>query len=385
MTYEFPDGFVAHSSTVGVGNHRLDLASVISTTPCSAAAMFTRSRFAGPSVQLSQSNMVNADRIRGVLAVSKNANVATGEEGAENARELLKTVSEKFALPRDSLLLASTGVIGRQYPMEGLRAHLAGLGPDSFDSSVDDFASAIMTTDTRPKIARTRIGDITIVGVAKGVGMIEPDMATMLAFILSDAQVERDALDEAFRHAVERTFNCLSIDSDTSTSDTAVVLANGSKGPVSIQAFANGLHRVCLDLTKQIAADGEGATKVIRVEVNGARDFAQARRVGKSIVNSPLVKTAVHGCDPNWGRVAMAIGKCWDEADIMPEKTSISFGAQEVYPGTLDEQLLSHVAEIMAGDEVVISVNLGIGFGEAVVFGCDLTEEYIRINADYTT
>ena len=140
-----------------------------------------------------------------------------------------------------------------------------------------------------------------------------------------------------------------------------------------------------MDLTKQIAADGEGATKVIRVEVKGARDFAQARRVGKAIVNSPLVKTAVHGCDPNWGRVAMAIGKCWDEADILPAKTSISFGSAQVYPGTSDDQVLSYVANIMAEKEVPIAVNLGIGLGEAVVFGCDLTEEYIRINADYTT
>ena len=385
MEHEFPVGYKAHCSSIQVESHQLNFASVISTRPCSAAAMFTRSRFAGPSVQLSQANMANASQIRGVLAISKNANVATGEQGAQNAREVISTVSEKFAVPEDALLLASTGVIGRQYPMQEMRAHLAGLSPASLVATVDDFAYAIMTTDTLPKVATSNIGDITIVGVAKGVGMIEPDMATMLAFIFTDAEVERGALDQVFRHAVERTFNCLSIDSDTSTSDTAVVLANGAKGPVSRQAFAEGLHRVCLDLTEQIAADGEGATKVIRVEVKGARDFAQARRVGKAIVNSPLVKTAVHGCDPNWGRVAMAIGKCWDEADILPEKTSISFGSAQVYPGTSDDQVLSYVANIMAEKEVPIAVNLGIGLGEAVVFGCDLTEEYIRINADYTT
>ena len=385
MEHEFPVGYKAHCSSIQVESHQLNFASVISTRPCSAAAMFTRSRFAGPSVQLSQANMANASQIRGVLAISKNANVATGEQGAQNAREVISTVSEKFAVPEDALLLASTGVIGRQYPMQEMRAHLAGLSPASLVATVDDFAYAIMTTDTLPKVATSNIGDITIVGVAKGVGMIEPDMATMLAFIFTDAEVERDSLDQVFRHAVERTFNCLSIDSDTSTSDTAVVLANGAKGPVSRQAFAEGLHRVCLDLTKQIAADGEGATKVIRVEVKGARDFAQARRVGKAIVNSPLVKTAVHGCDPNWGRVAMAIGKCWDEADILPAKTSISFGSAQVYPGTSDDHVLSYVANIMAEKEVPIAVNLGIGLGEAVVFGCDLTEEYIRINADYTT
>ena len=287
MAHEFPSGYKAHCSSIEVEGHQLNFASVISTRPCSAAAMFTRSRFAGPSVHLSQANMANASQIRGVLAISKNANVATGEQGAENAREVISTLSEKFAVPEDSLLLASTGVIGRQYPMEEMRAHLAGLGPASLVATVDDFAYAIMTTDTLPKVATSNIGDITIVGVAKGVGMIEPDMATMLAFIFTDAEVERDSLDQVFRHAVERTFNCLSIDSDTSTSDTAVMLANGAKGPVSRKAFAEGLHRVCLDLTEQIAADGQGATKVIRVEVKGARDFAQARRVGKAIVNSP--------------------------------------------------------------------------------------------------
>ena len=385
MTYEFPLGYLAHSSSIGVENHQLHFACVISTRPCSAAAMFTRSRFAGPSVQLSQMNMANRDRIRGVVAISKNANVATGEQGSENAREVLIASSEKFAVPLDSLLLASTGVIGRQYPMDSIRQHIARLGPESLEATEDDFAHAIMTTDTRPKVASTRIEDKTIVGVAKRVGMIEPDMATMLAFIFADANVEQDVLDEVFRYAVERTFNCLSIDSDTSTSDTAVVLANGAKGPVSRQAFAEGLHSVCLDLTKQIAADREVATKVIKVDVRGARDFAQAKRVGKAIVNSPLVKTAVHGCDPNWGRVAMAIGKCWDEVDILPEKISISFGATQVFPGTLDERMLSQVADIMAGEEVVITVNLNIGCGEAVVWGCDLSEEYVRINADYTT
>ena len=238
MEHEFPVGYKAHCSSIQVESHQLNFASVISTRPCSAAAMFTRSRFAGPSVQLSQANMANASQIRGVLAISKNANVATGEQGAQNAREVISTVSEKFAVPEDALLLASTGVIGRQYPMQEMRAHLAGLSPASLVATVDDFAYAIMTTDTLPKVATSNIGDITIVGVAKGVGMIEPDMATMLAFIFTDAEVERGALDQVFRHAVERTFNCLSIDSDTSTSDTVVVLANGAKGPVSRQAFA---------------------------------------------------------------------------------------------------------------------------------------------------
>jgi glutamate N-acetyltransferase/amino-acid N-acetyltransferase len=239
-----------------------------------------------------------------------------------------------------------------------------------------------MTTDTRPKVARVRCGDATVVGIAKGVGMIEPNMATLLTFFCTDAELGRDDLGRVFRAAVDRTFNALSIDTDTSTSDTAAVFANGLAGPVDVDELGEAVYQAALQLVREIASDGEGATKLIEVRVAGARDDAQAKRVGKAVVNSPLVKTAVHGADPNWGRVAMAVGKCEDDLDIRPERVRIAFGDTEVYP---NEAPLDDVRGYLDSEEVVIGVDLGIGDGAFTVYGCDLTDGYIRINADYTT
>jgi glutamate N-acetyltransferase/amino-acid N-acetyltransferase len=184
---------------------------------------------------------------------------------------------------------------------------------------------------------------------------------------------------------VDRTFNAVSIDTDTSTSDTAALFANGLAGPVDLDEFADVLHRTALRLVREIARDGEGASKLIEVRVSGARDVAQAKRVGKTVVNSPLVKTAVHGADPNWGRVAMAIGKCEDDLDIVPEKVRIGFGDSQLYPGDPQPATLDALSGYLSGDEVVIQIDLGIADGSFTVYGCDLTEGYIRINADYTT
>jgi glutamate N-acetyltransferase/amino-acid N-acetyltransferase len=217
--------------------------------------------------------------------------------------------------------------------------------------------------------------------------MIEPNMATMIAVVLTDASVDGAELDRRFRAAVDSTLNCVSVDTDTSTSDTAVVLASGAAGPVDGDALGAALRDVLLSLTKQIARDGEGAEKLIEVVVDGARDRAQAKRVAKAIVNSPLVKTAVHGADPNWGRVAMAIGKCDgdEDQDIDPAHVTIRFGEQVVYPAPLDASSLEALAAYMAGDEVLIHVTLGTGAESCTVWGCDLTAGYIGINADYTT
>jgi glutamate N-acetyltransferase/amino-acid N-acetyltransferase len=228
-------------------------------------------------------------------------------------------------------------------------------------------------------------GPATVTGIAKGVGMIEPNMATLLTFFFTDAAVGREELDAIFGRVVSRTFNALSIDTDTSTSDTAAVFANGLAGPADPAELERVLGDVALRLVRMIARDGEGATKAIEVRVTGARDDAQAKRIGKSVVNSPLVKTAVHGADPNWGRVAMAIGKCEDEHDVDPDRVSITFGDVLLYPEPAGDKELEQAQEHLTQDEVVIAVDLGIGAGAFTVYGCDLTDGYIRINADYTT
>jgi glutamate N-acetyltransferase/amino-acid N-acetyltransferase len=242
-----------------------------------------------------------------------------------------------------------------------------------------------MTTDTVMKTASAQAGSARVVGVAKGVGMIEPDMATLITLMFTDAQVDPEQLDAIFRRVIDRTFNCVSIDTDTSTSDTAIVFANGAAGVVDLDAFESALHDVALSLTKQVARDGEGAETLVEVHVDGAAHAAQAKRVAKAIVNSPLVKTAVHGADPNWGRIAMAIGKATTDDEVDQRAVVIRFGPLEVYPSPLDDVGLASLATYMRGDEVRIHVSLAAGDASSTVWGCDLTDGYVRINADYTT
>jgi glutamate N-acetyltransferase/amino-acid N-acetyltransferase len=221
--------------------------------------------------------------------------------------------------------------------------------------------------------------------MAKGVGMIEPDMATHISLLFTDAELSSGELDVVFRRVVDRTFNCVSIDTDTSTSDSSVIMASGAAGRVDEGAFETALEAVALDLTKQIARDGEGAHSLIEVHVDDARDVAQAKRVAKAVVNSPLVKTAVHGGDPNWGRVAMAIGKCSDDTDIDQDRVTIRFGTTEVYPTVLDDDALAALSDYMRSPDVRIHVSLTTGTDSATVWGCDLSDTYVRFNADYTT
>ncbi|HET6963279.1 MAG TPA: bifunctional glutamate N-acetyltransferase/amino-acid acetyltransferase ArgJ [Acidimicrobiales bacterium] len=379
-----PRGFIAHTAALGLRETGDDFALVVSTVPCASAGVFTRSLFAGPSVLISRPRAASG-RARAVAVVAKNANVANGEQGRRDAEEVSGLVAAAVGISPEEVVLASTGVIGRPYPMDRIRAGLRSLTADGSPVDAGAVAAAMMTTDTVAKTAVRTAGPARVVGVAKGVGMIEPDMATMLAFVFTDAAVEPPDLDRMWRRAVDSTFNCLSVDSDTSTSDTAVVLANGQAGPVPEAALSVALREVCLDLTLQLARDGEGATKLLTVSVRQARDERQARLVAKAIVNSPLVKTAVHGADPNWGRVAMAIGKCQEETDIDPERVVIRFGDVEAYPARPGPDGLAALAEVMAADHVEIDVELQTGAAEATVYGCDLSDGYVRINADYTT
>lgn len=387
MNLPLPAGFMAHAGHAGLRDHGDDVAVIVATGPTTSAAVFTKSLFAGPSVEISRARAATG-HARAVVVVARNANVATGNEGRLNALELTALVAAATGVPVEETLVASTGVIGRPYPMDLLRTHLGSLDhPGGFDAGAEEVARAMMTTDTHPKVALRQVGAARVVGMAKGVGMIEPDMATMLAIVVTDAAVDAPTLTRLWRRSVDETFNCLSIDTDTSTSDMALVMASGMAGPVADAALAVALRQVCLDLTLQLARDGEGATRLITVTARGARDGDQARRVAKAIVNSPLVKTAVHGADPNWGRVAMAIGKCSDDTDIHPDRVVIRFAGVEAYPSIPGPERLAGIAEAMHADHVDIDVDLGVSApgGESTVYGCDLSDGYVRINADYTT
>ncbi len=381
-----PQGFTSFVTNIGIKDTSDDFTVVAADTVVAAAGVFTQSRFAGPSVVVSRKHIASHSA-RAVVVISKNANVATGEQGLANALEVVQGVATKLGCDPHDVLIASTGVIGRQYPIAKVRTGLASLPFPLPNNDAVSVARGIMTTDTVHKIAEATIGSgpARVVGVAKGVGMIEPNMATLITMAFTDADVDGGVLDAIWRQVIDRTFNCVSVDTDTSTSDTAIVLASGAAGSVDLAELEVALEQVTQSLTKQVARDGEGAETLIEVCVDQARDSEQAKTVAKAIVNSPLVKTAVHGADPNWGRVAMAVGKCSQYTDINQDNVIIRFGNQEVYPVAVDESGLKQLSEYMRGDEVRIHVSLHTGQATSTVWGCDLTDGYVRINADYTT
>ena len=380
-----PLGFHSYVANIGVKDDSQDFTLVVADSLCSSAGVFTQSRFAGPSVTVRQTHLKDLSA-RAIVVISKNANVANGPDGLSDALEVVQGVAKALNCDPHDVLIASTGVIGRRYPIERIRTGLAAIPAAITGNDAVAVAQGIMTTDTVHKIAEATIAGSSarIVGVAKGVGMIEPNMATLITMMFTDADVPKEKLNVIFRRVINKTFNCVSIDTDTSTSDTATIMASGASGAVEDNAFENALYEVALSLTKQVARDGEGAETLIEVCVDSAATDEQAKRVAKAIVNSPLVKTAVHGADPNWGRVAMAVGKC-NDTNINQDDVVIRFGAQEVYPHLVSESGLAQLSEYMKGSDVLIHVSLNNGTSCATVWGCDLTDGYVRINADYTT
>ena len=381
-----PLGFHSHVANIGVKDDTDDFVVIAADRAVPVAGVFTKSRFAGPSVTLSRAQIADG-QARAVVVISKNANVATGAQGHADAVEVAQRVATRLGCEPTDVVITSTGVIGRRYPIDRIRAGIDALPDQLTSNDASGPALGMMTTDTVAKLAEAAVAGSTarIVGMAKGVGMIEPDMATHISLLFTDAEIGSTDLDAAFRRVVDRTFNCVSIDTDTSTSDSSVIMASGAAGPVDLGAFEAALYEVALELTMQIARDGEGAQSLIEVCVDRARDRAQAKRVAKAIVNSPLVKTAVHGGDPNWGRVAMAIGKCSDDTDIDQDTVVIRFGDTEVYPRLLDDAALAGLSSYMHGPDVRIHVSLATGNADATVWGCDLSDDYVRFNADYTT
>ncbi len=380
-----PRGFRSCARNIGIRDETLDFTVIASDIPAAAAAMFTQNRFCGAAIIVGREHVANG-QLQAFVINSKNANVATGEQGLKNIREVVRLVAEELGISPDDVLPSSTGVIGWQLPMEKIRVGIRGIRDQMQEGQLQISAQAIMTTDTRPKIRAARIGNAVLVGMAKGVGMIEPNMATMLSYFVTDAKIASDQLKQYLKEAVDLSFNMVSIDTDTSTSDTVAIMANGLAGEVDREQFRQALTTMAIELAKDIARDGEGATKLLEVTVDNASSFIQAKRVAKSIVNSPLVKTAVFGADPNWGRVAMAIGKCSEQVDIVPEKVSIAFGDLLVYQGrALGKENLAQLKAYLHNPEVAIRVSLGLGDARATVWGCDLSYEYVRINGEYTT
>ena len=372
-----------------------DLALIYSPTPARVAAVFTSNQVKGAPVLVSMEH-ARSGIAQAIVASSGCANVCTGEQGLRDAREMTKLVGELLRMPAKHVLIAATGVIGVPMPMDKVRSALPKLVKALSPQGGRAAAEAIMTTDTRPKEAALRVDiggrPVTLGGIAKGVGMIEPHLATMFCFVATDAVIAPDALRPVVRRAVEGTFNRITVDGDQSTSDTVAVLANGvaenaplAPGARGLRGFARALEALMQRLARMLVADGEGASRLVTVTVRGAATRRDAVVAARSVANSPLVKTAIAGQDPNWGRIMMALGK--SPARVEQQRVAIAFDDELlVEQGMLREGArIGRIREIMGRPEYAITVDLGLGRGEDRVWTCDLSEEYVRINAKYTT
>jgi glutamate N-acetyltransferase/amino-acid N-acetyltransferase len=377
----FPRGFRCTSTNCGLKPDAKDLALFVSEKDCSAAALFTRNQFPGAPITLGRET-IKGGNLRAIVANSKCSNVATGAQGLENARRMAAAAAKEIGSSADCVLVSSTGVIGVQLPIEKIEKGIVGLSAQ-LQSDPMVGAEGIMTTDTFPKALSARVGDATITWVAKGSGMIEPNMATMLAYIFTDAEFDAPALDKMLRAAVHVSFNMLSVDTDTSTSDTCAIMANGMAGRVDEKAFLETLTAGCIKMTETLARDGEGAKHLLRTTVRGAASEADARTVAKSLVNSPLIKTMVFGADPNVGRLLMAVGKAFD-VKIQTSNTDAWINGYAVVKGGVRLDFDDTTVRAALKNEVVdLEVSLGAGNATATAYGCDLTHGYIDENAAY--
>ncbi len=358
----------------------LDLALIYSERPATAAAVFTQNTFIAAPLVVSKRHLAETGhRARAILVNSGNANAATGEAGIQAARACVDALAVQLGCPANEILVSSTGVIGRPLPVDAIKVAIPKLVAALLPGNIEMLARGIMTTDTVPKIATAEVGHARITGVAKGAGMIHPDMATMLSFIMTDAEVPRVELQELLQYAVQRSFNSISVDGDTSTNDMVVVLANGaSGGRPATGEFRDKLLEVCIQLATAIVRDGEGASKFVELIIEGAPSETAAHTIGRAIARSPLVKTAIYGADPNWGRIVGAIGN--SGIPLKSDRVEIYISGVPISAATLEE-----ARQQLSRKEVQIRVVLDSGSASARVWTCDLTEGYIRINADYTT
>jgi glutamate N-acetyltransferase / amino-acid N-acetyltransferase len=385
-----PVGFIAGGIAAGIKSRGgLDLGVIYSGQKCVACGMFTRNKVKAYPVAFSEHNL-SGGSARVIVANAGCANACTGEVGKGNVHKMAHLAAAKFGVADNEAIVASTGVIGVQLPIEKIANGIAAL--KATPEGGHDFARAIMTTDTLPKEIALSVdgGKYTIAGVAKGSGMIHPDMATMFCFITTDAEVELEFLRKALKKSVDRSFNMISVDGDTSTSDIVAILANGKAGNAPInsrngKSFQDALDEICIYLAKFIARDGEGATRLIEVIAENAASSREAKTAARTVASSYLLKSAIHGNDPNWGRIAAAVGRSGVKAeqDLMEISINNAGVFKNGMPTDFDAEALS--AAMKESDAVTIRICLNQGRFKATAWGCDLSEEYVTINSDYTT
>lgn len=388
-----PKGFKAAGVYCGIRYEKKDLGLIVSEVPASVAGVFTTNAVQAAPIKVTKEVVYQTKKMQAIIVNSGNANACTGKQGLADAYTMQKLAADKLGIESNLVGVASTGVIGEILNMEPIVKGVELLNLADTLEAANDFSAAIMTTDlvTKNSSYSTIIDgkEVIVAGTAKGSGMIAPNMATMLGFITTDAAIESDVLQAALLEITDATFNAITVDGDTSTNDTVVVLANGFAGNAPLTPnhsdwanFYAALKAVAEDLAKAIARDGEGATKLIEVEVEGANSNEEARKIAKTVVGSPLVKTAVYGNDANWGRIICAVG--YSDATVNPEKITIQIGgATMVENGEPVKFSEDQLIEILKQDTVKIYVSLGQGEGFGYAWGCDLTYDYIKINASY--
>ncbi len=401
-TITLPAGFTFEGFSSGIKkNGALDTALIISSVPAACAGVFTTNKIQAACITRNKEILENNNAIRAIIINSGNANACTGPEGIDDNSKMADSAAQYAKADQKEVLTASTGVIGVKLPVEKIEKSLKGLIPSS-DSSHGGFlraGEAILTTDTRKKLASITLviegKTVTITGMAKGSGMIHPNMATMLSFFTTDAAISTELLSEILTTTVEETFNMISVDGDTSTNDMVLVLANGmaqnneiQSSSSSLELFRKAFRKLAEYLAKAIAADGEGATKFLEVEVSGAGTTDDARKIAKAVVTSNLVKTAFFGMDPNWGRILAAVG--YSNAQFDPEGISIYLQGAPGYSCLMDKGKphdydRGSVLGILKERNIIITINLTDGNANATAWGCDLSYDYVRINAEYTT
>ncbi|CAM3691241.1 bifunctional glutamate N-acetyltransferase/amino-acid acetyltransferase ArgJ [Cohnella lubricantis] len=393
-----PKGFRAGGLHCGLKKtDRHDLGAIVCEVPAAAAAVYTTNLFQAAPLQVTRESLAEEGKLRAILVNSGNANACTGRQGEDDARSMRSQIAEAIGVPKHQVAVASTGVIGELLKMDCVSSGIAALPGRlrSDDQGSEDFCQAILTTDLVKKTACVKLTidgrEVYIAGAAKGSGMIHPNMATMLGFVTTDAAIPAALLQELLRETTDVTFNMITVDGDTSTNDMLVAMASGlagggelSRGHADFAAFAEGLRYVCGELAKAIARDGEGATKLIETTVTGARSDEDARAIAKTIIGSSLVKSAAFGADANWGRIIAAVGRAGVPVDV--NTVDIRLGdivvLEQSRPVAFDEDA---ALAYLKGDTVAIRVDLHYGEGQAVAWGCDLTYDYVRINAAYRT
>ncbi len=382
------DGYLGAGICAGIGNNKdkLDLALIYSEKEASVAGVFTKNKVKAAPVLVSQAHIgMNEGKARAIVVNSGNANACTGNRGIEDSIKTTQLVAKELGVHRSKVLIASTGVIGKRLDISLFAEAIPELIKDLSPDGLNRVAEAIMTTDTFPKISSFKGDGYKIVGIAKGAGMIMPDMATMLCFILTDILIEPEPLKDILTRAVERTFNRITVDGDTSTNDTVIVMANGIAGEKDMNGFKDGLTAVCDDLARMIVKDGEGATKLVDIIVKGAKTPSDAIMAARTVANSNLVKTAIYGEDPNWGRIMAALGRSGinmepEYIDIWIEDVQIVSSGQGAGE---DMEILA--SQRMKKEEFCIIIDLKKGPYQDHVLTCDLTHKYITINAEYRT